>query len=209
MKLNDSLKWRYATKKFDPNKKVSQENIDYIKESIQLAASSFGLQLYKVLIIEDNEIREKLKPASWNQSQVTDCSHLIVFCTYTDISPEYVDNYLKGKAETQGLEYEQIKPYGDYMKGFLEKMPQSEIKHWTAKQTYIALGNALAACGELQVDGCPLEGFEPDKYDEILGLKEKGLRSVVAHAVGYRHEEDTNQHLKKHRIKDSDLFISI
>ena len=209
MELIESLNWRYATKKFDPNKKIKPEDLETIKEAVRLSASSYGLQLYKVLVITDTEIREKLKPASWGQTQITDASHLFVFCSYTDVKDENIDDYLDLKADTQGLERDGLVDYGNMMKGAVNGMSESIKSQWTARQTYIALGNLLAACSMLRIDACPMEGFEPAKYNEILGLNEKGLSASVIATVGYRSEEDRTQHLKKVRKPSEDLFESI
>ena len=206
MQLLESLKWRYATKKFDPNKKVNPEDLEKIKEAIQLSVSSYGLQLYKVLIIEDAAIREKLKPASWGQSQITDASHLIVFCNYAQVKDENIEDYIQLKADTQGISVDALKGYGDFMKGSIGKMTAIEKSSWTAKQTYFALGNLLTACAELKIDACPMEGFEPNKYNEILQLSEKGLNAAVIAAIGYRSDDDQTQKSKKVRKPLERLF---
>ena len=209
MELIESLNWRYATKKFDATKKIKPEDLETIKEAVRLSASSYGLQLYKVLVIDDPEIREKLKPASWGQTQITDASHLFVFCNYTDVKDENIDEYLDLKANTQGLEREGLVDYGNMMKGAVSGMSEDIKSQWTARQTYIALGNLLAVCSMLRIDACPMEGFEPAKYNEILGLNEQGLNAAVIATVGYRSEEDRTQHLKKVRKPADSLFESI
>ncbi len=209
MNLIENLKWRYATKKFDPHRKVSEADLEKIKEAISLSASSYGLQAYKVLIIEDLELRKKLQPASWGQSQITDASHLVVFCNYTKVDPEIIDGYLKLKATTQGLNFEDLKGYGDFMKSKIGALPDDAVKAWTAKQTYIGLGNLLAASAELKIDTCPMEGFNPDQYEEILGLSEKGLSAAVIATIGYRSEEDATKDSKKVRKPVTELFETI
>ena len=209
MELIDSLNWRYATKKFDPTKKVSAEDLALIKEAVRLSASSYGLQLYKVLVIEDAEIREQLKPASWGQTQITDASHLFVFCNYADVQDGDIDAYINLKAETQGLDVESLKDYGNMMKGSMSGLSAAQKAIWTAKQTYIALGNLLAVCSLMRIDACPMEGFEAAKYNEILGLTEKGLNASVIATVGYRSDEDKTQFLKKVRKPEESLFESI
>ena len=209
MELIESLNWRYATKKFDPNKKIKPEDLETIKEAVRLSASSYGLQLYKVLVIEDPEIREKLKPASWGQTQITDASQLFVFCNFTDVIDKNIDDYLDLKAVTQDLDRGGLVDYGNMMKGAVSGMTAEIKSQWTARQTYIALGNLLAACSMLRIDACPMEGFEPAKYNEILGLNEKGLNAAVIATVGYRSEEDHTQGLKKVRKPAELLFESI
>ena len=206
MKLLENLQWRYATKKFDPAKKVPGEQLEQLKEAVQLSASSYGLQLYKVLIIEDKVLREQLKPASWNQSQITDASELFVFCNYTTVKDEHIDDHIRLKARIRKQEPGELKNYGDFIKTKLAERSDHEIQNWTARQCYIALGNLLAACGELQIDACPIEGFEPDRYNEILGLNEKGLNATVIAAIGYRSEEDQSQYAPKVRKPMELLF---
>lgn len=209
MNFVENQNWRYATKQFDNTKKVAKEDLEFIKESINLAATSYGLQTYKVLIVENQAIKEQLKAASWGQGQVADASHVLVFCAYNEVTPQNVDEYLKLKSEVQGIEFANLAKFGDFMKSTIGSIPADATKVWTAKQTYIALGNAMAACAELKVDSCPIEGFEPPKYDEILGLAEKGLTATLVLPIGYRSSEDAAQHGKKIRKPLSDLFETI
>ncbi|MCX2720020.1 NAD(P)H-dependent oxidoreductase [Lentiprolixibacter aurantiacus] len=209
MKLLENLNWRYATKKFDPSRKISPGDLEKIKEAIRLSASSYGLQLYKVLVIEDHEIRKTLKEASWGQTQITDASHLFVFCNTAQVKASDIDDYLELKANTQNLDVGNLKGYGDFMKDKLTSLSPEAQKNWTARQTYIALGNFLAACAELHIDSCPMEGFEPEQYDEILGLKEKGLTAAVVATAGYRSKEDQTQGMAKVRKSADQLFETI
>ncbi|MDP3437334.1 MAG: NAD(P)H-dependent oxidoreductase, partial [Bacteroidales bacterium] len=179
MNIIDNLKWRYATKKFNTTKKVSAENLELIKEAVNLSATSYGLQPFKVLIIENPKVREKLKAASWGQAQITDASHLFLFCNYLELGPDKVDGYLKLRAEINNLKFEDSKEYGDMMKSQMAALSPEQIEIWTSKQTYIALGTLLAAASELKIDSCPMEGFNKVEYDNILGLKEKGLSASV------------------------------
>ena len=209
MNYIDHLKWRYATKKFDASKKIAPDNLEKIKEAIQLSASSYGLQLYKVLIIEDPLIREQLKTASWGQDQITDASHLIVFCNYTHVEDAHVDDFLHRTAITQNIEMNNLSEYGNFMKGKIKAMTALESFHWTVRQTYLALGNLLSACAELKIDSCPMEGFEADKYNAILGLTEKGLNAAVIATIGYRSHEDHTQHRPKVRKPLEELFEAV
>lgn len=209
MSLIENLKWRYATKQYDASKKVDENNINQIKEAIQLAATSYGLQLFTVLDIQDKAIREQLKPASWGQPQITDASHLFVFCGYAEVKDEHIDAYMNLKAETQNLEIGMLKDYGDFIKGKINETPVEFQQIWTGKQTYIALGKAMAACAELKVDSTPMEGFDVAAYNEILGLNEKGLKADVVLAIGYRSEEDATQHGAKVRKPLDKLFETV
>ena len=206
MNLTENLKWRYATKKFDASRKISSENLEKIKEAVQLSASSYGLQLYKVFILEDRELREKLKAVSWGQRQITDASYLIVFCNYSEVKDEHVDEYLQLKARAEQVDIGDFKGYGDFMKKKIQEKSATELRSWTASQTYLALGNLLAACAELKVDACPMEGFEPEAYNKILGLTEQGLNAAVIAAIGYRSEDDPAQQTPKVRKPVDMLF---
>lgn len=190
MELLKNLKWRYATKKFDTSKKVSEEDLDKLKKAVQLSVSSYGLQLYKVLIIENSEIREQLKPVSWNQNQITEASQLFLFCNYTEALPEAIDAFIKQTAETRNIDVDQLNGYGDFIKEKLNEKTPEEKTSWLKSQTYLALGNLLNACAELKIDACPMEGFESEAYNKILGLDKQGLNVAVIAAIGYRHKED-------------------
>ena len=205
MKLIENLKWRYATKKYDTTKKVSEDDLQQIKEAIRLSPSSYGLQAFKVLDIKDKDIREKLKLASYWQPQITEASHLLVFCGYADVNDGHIDEYLNLKADTQGFDVELLKEFRNFMKVFIEGR-KSGKQVWTAKQTYIALSNAIAACAELKIDSTPMEGFESEKYNEILGLSSKGLKADVLLAIGYRSDEDKTQYDVKIRKPMESLF---
>lgn len=205
----ENQNWRYATKKFDPSKKINNPELEILKEAIRLSTSSFGLQPYKVLIIEDKAMKEKLLEASWGQSQIVDASHIFVFANYTDIKETHIDEYVNNICKIREIENESIKGYGDFMKSKLIHLP-NEIKNiWTSKQTYLALGNLINAAAELKIDVTPMEGFEPDKYNHILDLEKKGLCASLVAPAGYRHEEDTTQHYKKVRKSKQELFITI
>ncbi|WP_348771769.1 NAD(P)H-dependent oxidoreductase [Maribacter sp. MMG018] len=209
MRLLEDLKWRYATKKFDPTKNIGTTDLEKLQEAIQLSVSSYGLQLYKVLVIKDQKLREQLKEASWNQSQITEASHLFVFCNYIERSEKHIDDYIQATATIQGTPLEKLMPYGDFIKNSLSQKSDSEWISWSEKQTYLALSNLLMACAELKIDACPMEGFEPDKYNEILGLKKKGLNAAVIAPVGYRSEEDHTQFRTKVRKPKELIFKMI
>jgi len=206
MNYIENLKWRYATKKFDSSKKISSENLEKLKEAIQLSVSSYGLQLYKVIIVENTSLREKLKPVSWGQEQITEASHLVVFCNYTNVKDKHVDDFLNMTAKAQDIDVKYLSEYGDFMKGKINEMTKSESFNWTTRQTYLALGNLLNACAELKIDSCPMEGFEPEKYNDILGLSEQGLNAAVIATIGYRSNEDHSQNRPKVRKSLNELF---
>ena len=206
MELLKNLKWRYATKQFDSTRKVSLRDIDRLKEVVQLSVSSYGLQLYKIIILENEELREKLKPASWGQNQVTDASHVFVFCNYTKIEDKHIDNYLELTAEAQGISINSLNGYGDFIKRKIQEMEITEQENWTRRQTYLALGNLLNACAELKIDACPMEGFEPEKYNQILKLSKQNLNAAVIAPIGYRSKNDETQYRPKVRKSLTELF---
>ncbi len=201
--------WRYATKKFDATKKVSDEDLETLIEATRLSASSYGLQPYHILVISNQETKEQLKPASWNQSQITDASHIIVFANATDFGEELVDDYVANVSQTRNIPEEGLRGYADFMKSKLIDLPLETKDSWTAKQAYIAFGNLMQAAAELKIDTCPMEGFESEKYNEILGLNDKNLNAAVVLAVGYRSEEDETQHYTKVRKSTEELFTLI
>lgn len=201
--------WRYATKKFDASKKVSNEDLNSLKEAIRLSVSSYGLQPYQVLIIENPETKALLQPASWGQSQIVDASHVIVFAIETNFGNKNIDKYVNNLIETRGIPSESIRGYSDFMKMKINDLTEEQKNIWTAKQAYLALGNLLNAAAELKIDTTPMEGFEPAKYDEILGLDKLGLHAVVVATIGYRHQEDATQNYAKVRKSNEELFINL
>ena len=208
-KYIENLKWRYATKKFDVTKKVSQEDLDSLLEALSLSASSYGLQPYQVLVVEDMEVREKLRPVAWGQAQITDASHLIILANQSTFGNELVDDYVKNVSTTRDIPFKDLEGYAEFMKSKLVSLSESAKATWTMSQTYIALGNLLSAAADLKIDSCPMEGFESAEFNNILGLNEKGLNAAVLVAIGYRSEEDKTQHNKKVRKSKTDLITHI
>ncbi|PWL39182.1 NAD(P)H-dependent oxidoreductase [Flagellimonas aquimarina] len=209
MEFIENLKWRYATKKFDSQRIVSEKDLKLLKEAVQLSVSSYGLQLYKVLIVEDKSLREQLREASWGQSQVTEASHLFVFCNFSEHKEEYIDNYINNIALTQQIAISDIQGYGDFIKESLGRKTISEWQSWSKQQTYLSLANLLNACAELKIDACPMEGFDASAYNEILGLDKRGLNASVIAPVGYRSKEDKTQYRKKVRKTMEELFETV
>ncbi len=205
----ESQNWRYATKKFNATKKISDSDLDILKEAIRLTSSSYGLQPYKILIIENPETRAKLQPASWGQSQITEASHLIVFANSTKIDSSDIDDFFKNICETRNMPIDPLLGYKDFMTGAINKKSSEEINIWNQKQTYLALANLMNAAANLKIDTCPMEGFDPAQYNEILGLNKLNLNASLVATIGYRSEEDATQHYKKVRKSNEDLFITI
>lgn len=209
MNLVERLQWRYATKKYDTSKKVSQHHIDYIKEAVQLTASSYGMQPYKILEITDPELREELRPMAWNQASITDASHLFIFCNKVAVKEEDIDAMMALRAKKNPDDEERIANYGKTVKRNLNVKSPEVMFHWTAKQAYMGLSTALSACAELQIDSTPMEGFDADPINEKLGLKEEGWNAAVLLAIGYRHEDDVAQHAEKVRKPVDVMFEEV
>lgn len=205
----EDLNWRYATKKFNTERKVDASDLEIIKKSLQLVPTSFGLQALKYLIIEDAATREKLLPLAYNQQQIVDASHLIVICSYKSGFNELVDSYVENTAKTRELEIESLTGFGGFMKSSFEKMTDEQISNWSSKQAYIALGQVLNTLATLKIDATPMEGFSAVEFDKALNLDSQNLTSTVIIPIGYRHAEDQNQHLKKVRRTEEELFAII
>lgn len=205
----NSLKWRYATKKFDTEKKIPAADLEQLMDAIQLSPSSYGLQPYHVFILSDPEMRQRLKTASYEQSQVIDASHLLVFASKTNFDGELINSYLKEVSEARHIDLEKLEGYSAMMKSKLLPLPEGDKANWAARQTYIALGNFLSAASMMSIDACPMEGFNTRAVDEILGLEQKNLSAAVIVAVGYRSETDQTQHNKKVRRSKQTLFTHL
>jgi nitroreductase / dihydropteridine reductase len=206
MSIIESLNWRYATKKFDASKRVSEEDLATLKEVLRLTPSSYGLQPWKFLIIENKELRSQLREHSWGQSQVTDASHLFVLCTYLDTTDEFIDEHIMNTAQIRTIDPSTLQGYGNFVKKKMQELSLEEKRIWNSKQAYIALGQFLLACAEMKIDATPMEGFDADKYNEILGLTEKGLQATLVCPIGYRSQEDPALLNLKTRRSVDELF---
>lgn len=202
----EDLNWRYATDKFDPDKKISQKDLETLLEVIRLAPSSYGLQPLKILVVEDPSIRKELRERSWNQPQITDASHLLILCSQTTISEKDIDDLMHNTAITRGLEQSSLTRYSDFLKRTIGKIQEDHMREWNMRQAYIALGHLLHACAQLKIDSTPMEGFDADAYADILDLNAKHLKPAVVCAIGYRSEEDEQQHLAKIRKTKNELI---
>ncbi|MBC7547623.1 MAG: NAD(P)H-dependent oxidoreductase [Polaromonas sp.] len=206
--LITKLKWRYATKKMDPTKVVPDDKLQRILESIRLTATSSGLQPYEVLVVTNPEIRAQIKPNAWGQGQVTDCSHLLVFAAWNTYTAARINTMFDRVNDERGMKNEGWEAYRQtLLKSYPHKDAETNFEH-AARQAYIGLGTALIAAAEEEVDSTPMEGFDPVKVDEILGLRERGLRSVVLLPLGYRASEgDWLVDLKKVR-NPMEVFVT-
>ena len=209
MKSIEKLEWRYATKKFDATKKISNTQLDVLKQAFNLTATSYGLQPLKMLVISNKELLNKLKPLAFNQPQITDCSHLLVICIKTTIDADYVDSRFDLEKEIRGTSEEIISDFRAYLKKTISGHSPEEIEKSAINQAYIALGNLMTVCAYEQIDSCPMEGFIPKKFDEVLNLSEQNLKSILLLPVGFRADDDHMSQLKKVRSSIEESIISI
>ncbi|WP_025145481.1 nitroreductase family protein [Pedobacter jeongneungensis] len=199
-----SLKWRYATKKFS-DRKVSAEAIDKILESINLSASSTGLQPYRIVVVENPSLKESLAEGSFN-TQIATCSHLLVFAAFTKVTIEQIDAYMQQIAKEREIPLAALEDFKTALVGGILSRLDEENAAWAARQAYIALGTALISAAELKIDSTPMEGFDAKKFDSLLNLESQGLTSVVTLALGYRDEQnDVYAALKKVRLPITEL----
>lgn len=203
----EALEWRYATKEFDTEKKLSDEQLKTLKTAINLTATSMGMQPFKVMIISDKEIKDKLFPVSYNQPQITTASHLFLFCAIEKIDSQYAEEYINLVAKVRNQPIELLDSFSQMVNGFVDNFDDSAKLNWASKQAYIAIGNLLTTCALEEIDACPMEGFLNDKYSEILGLDKLGLKPLALVATGFRNETDKYAKLKKVRKAEEDLFI--
>jgi nitroreductase len=208
--LLSALHWRYATKVFDPAKKIPATTWKTLEEALVLTPSSCGLQPWKFIVITDDALKAKLRPHAWGQSQVTDCSHFVVFAAELNVGEAFIDKNMRRIAEVRGSTVESLQGYRGMIVNLLVNGPLSKtINDWAAHQIYIALGNFMTAAALLRVDTCPMEGFVPAEYDKILGLPERGLTSAVCCAAGYRSAGDKYAALPKVRFSREDMVEHI
>lgn len=207
MDLIQSLQWRYASKRMN-GQTVPREKVDRILEAIRLAPSSMGLQPYTVLVITDPQIKKSIRPIAYNQPQIEESSHLLVFAAWADITLDQVEAYIAHMAHTRRQPAEALAAFRQSLLGIIEKNTPAENYQWAARQAYIAFGTAITAAAAEEVDTTPMEGFDAAALDHLLGLNEKGLRSVTLLPLGYRDaENDRLAHLPKVRREKSQLFI--
>jgi nitroreductase len=209
MNTIESLQWRYATKKFDDTKKLSNSKINILKEAFNLTATSYGLQPIKLVVIQNKEIQEQLVPASWNQQQVVQASHVLVICIQDTFTSKDVENYFKLIKKIRNTPDEVLNSFKDFLVSEMDKKSTEEITVWNKNQAYLALGNLLTVCALEEIDACPMEGFIPEQYDEILNLKSQNLTAVLVLPVGFRAEEDYMKDLAKVRKDLQDSIIEI
>jgi len=203
----EAMNWRYATKKMDDST-IAASSLNSILESIRLSASSMGFQPYRVMVVTDPELKNRLQPAAYGQQQISGCSHLLVFAVIDQIGFSHVQQTVDLMAAVRGIQVESLNGYKAMLEQAVTNRTQEGLFHWASKQAYIALGTGMVAAAMEKVDATPMEGFVPESFDEILGLKEYGLKSVVLLALGKRNESlDTNANKKKVRVPSTTFFI--
>lgn len=205
----ENLNWRYATKKFDTEKKITSNDLEILKEAVRLSASSYGLQPYQVVLVENEDLREKIKTVAWNQSQVTEASTVMVFANIKNVGTPEIEKYIQNMATVREIPSTSLKGFEDMMKKVVTELTPEAKEIWTAKQTYIALGTLLSAAAEMKIDATPMEGFDQQAVNKILQLPEKGLSATLIVTLGYRADNDATQHLKKVRKPNEQLFITL
>lgn len=204
------LNWRYATKQFDPRQKISAQTWTALAQSLVLTPSSFGLQPWKFVVVTNPATREKLVPVSWGQRQVADASHLVAFAIKRNLGEADIDSYLDRIVEIRGVRRESLTGFRDMMVGSLITGRDAVAqRNWATNQVYIALGNFLTSTAVLGIDACPMEGIEPAKYDEILGLEQQGLSTVVVAAAGYRAASDKYATQRKVRFERDEVLLHV
>lgn len=209
MKSIENLKWRYAVKKFDSDKMLPQEKVEILKEAFNLTATSYGLQPIKLIVIQNKELQNQLVEHSWNQKQVSQASHVLVFCIDTKLNGSDVVKYFNRVKSIRNTPDEIINPFKDFLVETIEGKTEQELISWAKNQAYLAMGNLLTVCAQEQIDSCPMEGFIPEKYNAVLDLSSKNLASVLVLPVGYRAEDDFMKNQKKVRKNIDDIVFEI
>lgn len=205
----DRLEWRYAVKKFDPHRSLPEEEIEILMRGFNLTATSYGLQPIKLVVVKNKGLQEQLLPFSYNQPQVAQASHVLILCIEQKIDQKYITSYFKRVHKVRGTSEEILNPYREELVRDFSARNHREIEEWATNQAYLALGNLLTICAVRQIDSCPMEGFIPSGYNQLLGLTEKGLNSVLVLPVGYRAKDDMFSGFKKVRRSMDQSIIHI
>ncbi len=205
----EALKWRYATKKFDIDKKIDGETFEGLLDALRLSPSSYGLQPWKFIIVKNKEMREKIREAAYGQSQTTDASHLLVFANKKNIDDNLIDEYINFVAKEKNIDISNLDGFSKMMKGSFKGRTMEDLRGWASCQLYLAAGNLLTVCAISGIDACPMEGFDKAKLDELLGLSSLDLESKMIIVLGYRSVDDMDAAGKKIRFAKEDVFIEI
>ncbi len=205
----DSLKWRYAVQVFDQEKKLTEAQLDTVLEGARLSPSSYGLQPWKFIVVNNTKIRSKLREAGYGQAKISEASHLVVIAVPRVLDDSTVDEYIQSVADIRGVSIESLDGFSHALKGSVNGRTPQERVEWATRQAYIALGILLATAASERIDAGPMEGFDPKKFDEILELKKIGLESKVIVALGFRSESDVMAHTPKVRFPKEKVVIEI
>jgi nitroreductase len=207
--IQNALQWRYAVKKFDAERKIPAAHWAVLKDSLRMSPSSYGLQPWKFIVVENPELRQKLREVSWNQSQVTDCSHYVVLTYKEKVDAEFIHKNMQKIAAVRNIGVESLAGFEKAITGDIVLGPRSkEIATWAQRQVYIAMGFLLHTAGILKIDSTPMEGLDPSAYDDLLELKGSGWKTVAAVALGYRHAQDPFVQNKKVRFDENEVFVT-
>ena len=209
MSIIKSLKWRYATKKFDAKKMLSETQINILKEAFNLTASSYGMQPIKMLVIQNKDIQQQLVQHSYNQEQVVQASHLLIICIQDKLTGKDAEEYFSLVKKIRNTPDNILSSFKEYLMNKIDKANEEELALWMKNQAYIALGNLMTVAASESIDSCPMEGFIPEKYDEVLNLGKHNLKSVLVLPVGFRAEDDFMKDLKKVRKNTEEVVIEI
>ena len=205
----DALEWRYAVKKFDDKASLTEQQILEVKKVFNLSASSYGLQPYKMIVVQNPELKEKLVPASFGQQQISQSAAILVFAVRTDFGMDYIDQFFKDMSTKRQIPLENLEGYKNFMKGSFANKSEDEISSWATKQVYLIMGHMLASLAALQIDTCPMEGLDPQAYDKILDLDAKQLKTIIAMPIGVRAPDDASATALKVRKDLSDIIIDL
>ncbi|NND52972.1 MAG: NAD(P)H-dependent oxidoreductase [Flavobacteriaceae bacterium] len=209
MNVIDKLNWRYATKKFDEDQYIPQQKIELIKEAFNLTATSYGLQPIKLLFLKDKKIQQELVQHSMDQEQVAQASHILIFCIETNIDKKYIVDYFERVKAIRSTPDHILQPFEDFLIDDFKGRSIDYIEDWATKQAYLAMGNLLTVLAIEHIDSCPMEGFTPKAWDDILGLTERGLKSVLMMPIGYRADDDMFSDFKKVRKRVADSTLEL
>ena len=205
----DALEWRYAVKKFDDKASLTEQQILEVKKVFNLSASSYGLQPYKMIVVQNPELKEKLVPASFGQQQISQSAAILVFAVRTDFGMDYIDQFFKDMSTKRQIPLENLEGYKNFMKGSFANKSEDEISSWATKQVYLTMGHMLASLAALQIDACPMEGLDPQAYDKILDLDAKQLKTIIAMPIGVGAPDDASATALKVRKDLSDIIIDL
>ena len=203
----DALEWRYATKKFDDSKTLSDSQINILKRGFSLTPTSYGMEPLRLVVIKDQDVKNELYKHSYNQNQVKTASHILVICTENTVDESFINHNFELQKKIRQTTDEILKPFRDFLIKDLTGRSDEELKHWTTNQAYLVMGNLLTVCAAEKIDACPMEGFVSEAYDEVLGLKEKGISSALVLAVGYRAKDDKFADFQKVRRPEEETII--